>query len=210
MLPTPPQKNEQPVIVVGKSGRRAFTREAFQQKSGLIYTPHLQFASEKLHQEIKQRSKAAVALQKVSIRPALLGKKYREKIEEGAVNGVYIKWIEQDVGLGLFADRDFSSEEYVGEYTGIVRKCWMFFSGCNDYCFRYPLYRIGPRIYTVDATQYCNETSFMNHSDTPNCEAVVVWYQDLFHICIRTLRTIAKDEELTFDYGIKKYERRTV
>lgn len=207
MQQTKKRTNERTVAVVGAEGMQQYTVAEFEQRTALTYLAHLRFATEKLRGEVMRRCGAAVALGKVSVRAGLLGKHYREEIESGYVNDVYIKWIGEKVGLGLFAGRHIGEGEFIGEYTGIVRRCWLYFSDSNDYCFRYPLYHIGPLVYTIDATKCCNQMSFINHSDKPNCDTVVVLHEGIFHICVRAIRAIAKDQEITFDYGAgKRYE----
>jgi hypothetical protein len=199
-------KNERTVTVLTQDGiKHQHSVDAFEQRTSLSYLSHLEFATEKLREEVRRRCTAAVALGKVSIRAGLLGKHYREEIESGYVNDVYIKWTGEKAGLGLFAGRHIGEGEFIGEYTGIVRKCWLYFSDSNDYCFRYPLYHIGPLVYVIDATRCCNQTSFINHSETPNCDTVVVLHEEVFHICVRAIRAIAKDQEITFDYGAKRH-----
>jgi SET domain-containing protein len=52
----------------------------------------------------------------------------------------------------------------------------------------------------IDAAVKGNDARYINHSCDPNCEAVI----DGRHIWIEALRTIAREEELVYDY---QYER---
>ena len=67
--------------------------------------------------------------------------------------------------------------------------------------------------YIVDANKRGNEARWINHSCEPNCEAVIEEHPNgkrkKDRIYIETTRTIAKGEELTYDYGITLAERHT-
>ncbi len=62
------------------------------------------------------------------------------------------------------------------------------------------------RRYIVDATVGGNAARWINHSCTPNCQAVIVHHADgnprRDRIVIEALRDIAPGEELTYNYGI--------
>ena len=53
----------------------------------------------------------------------------------------------------------------------------------------------------IDASKEGNESRFINHSCTPNCEAVIY---DEEEIWIEAMRTIEPGEELTFNYGFEE------
>lgn len=57
----------------------------------------------------------------------------------------------------------------------------------------------------IDATHGGNSARWINHSCTPNCEAV----DDEDRIYIETLRAIRPGEELSYDYRIELEERHT-
>lgn len=173
----------------------------FYEKTKITFLTSLLFYNEKTFLKVKELIKKKVQQNKISHRAKIVGKKFSEKIEEGYVEDVYIKRINNHKGFGLFAHCDFSQGIFIGEYVGLIRPCTIFFANVNEYCFRYPLYKIGWKIYTIDAEKFCNETSFMNHSDHPNCESIVALHGDLLHVCIFTKEAIKKDEELTYDYG---------
>ena len=52
----------------------------------------------------------------------------------------------------------------------------------------------------IDAAVGGNDARFINHSCEPNCRAVL----DKKHIYIEAIRTIAEDEELTYDYNLTR------
>lgn len=173
----------------------------FEEITNTRYIYHLAFDSRDTYEAIKKHCKEAVDKNERDKRVEWLGLKYRNEVLNGFVNDVYIKWIDNRFGFGLFANKNMEEGEFIGEYVGLVRPVTYLFANVNPYCFRYPLYNIGYRIYTIDAQDMFNETSFINHSNTPNCEAIVTMNNSLLHMCLVTNRPVEKNEQLTYDYG---------
>ena len=86
-------------------------------------------------------------------------------------------------GRGLFARRAIKPDDYIGTYRGKptqtngMHVLWLW----NDERERWE---------GIDGK---NEMRFLNHSNEPNADW---WGDELF-----ALRPIARDEEITFDYG---------
>lgn len=86
-------------------------------------------------------------------------------------------------GKGLFARHDIEYDTYIGTYEGRrtqtdgMHVLWLW----NEDTERW------------EGINGNNEMRFLNHSGDPNCDW---WGNDLYSI-----REIASDEELTFDYG---------
>lgn len=205
-MANPSLKVKHPIkcISIGRDLPNDYGVSDFENLTSISFIPHLLFENKKTYEEVKDLCKKAVDTGKISIRAELLGIAYRHEIRDGFVNEVYIKWINNRIGFGLFANKNFEKGEFIGEYVGLVRRCTYLFANVNPYCFRYPLYRIGFWIYTIDAQDFCNETSFINHSDSPNCDAVVTINNDLLHVCVITNKAIEKGSQLTYEYGNSK------
>lgn len=137
-----------------------------------------------------------------------LGLKYREEIRNGFVAPVTIKWIDDQIGYGVFADYDMPIDTYIGEYTGLVRGLSRIKPDYNAYCFHYPTKFFSWKYRIIDALQEGNELRFLNHSDHPNLKPICLSDRCLLHLTFKTARPIAKDEELTFDYGHDFWKRR--
>ncbi len=176
-------------------------KEEFRKKSGLHYSNQLYFATDKVRAEVKTLTAKVLSKSQIESKAIEAGDKYKQEIERGDIGPVYIRYINNRIGFGLFTSEDLPEGVFIGEYVGNVRRCNYFFADVNEYCFRYPLYQTGFKIYTVDAAEYCNETSFMNHSRKGNCEATIAYCDGLLHITLITSQPIPKDTELTFDYG---------
>lgn len=66
--------------------------------------------------------------------------------------------------------------------------------------------------WVIDANFEGNDARWINHSCTPNCEAVLVENEDdpkRTQVFIEAIRAIQPGEELTYDYGITLAERHT-
>lgn len=173
----------------------------FEELTKIRFLTHLEFESESTYRRVKKLTLKEQQSEKRRAEREEAAERYRSELARGAVGEVYIAWVDNRYGFGLFAKSPLQRGEYIGEYIGIVRKIPPLFSNLNPYCFRYPLY--GGRIchYTVDAEAACNETSFMNHSSNPNCKIETAYSGDLYHLCLRTAKEVQADEQLTFDYG---------
>lgn len=189
------------IVFRGKPDPKVYSVEEFEQAMKVKYLSHLEFVSAAVKEKVKGLCERAHKLGKVSLRAQKVGQMYGREIDGGFVNDVYIKWIDGQIGYGLFAGRKIDKGAFIGEYVGVVRRITRYFSSVNEYCFRYPLYNRGLFVYTIDPHDCCNETSFMNHSDTPNCESVVAFKDGFLHVCIIAVCDIKKDEQLTYDYG---------
>ncbi len=165
------------------------------------YIYHLAFDSKETYQTIKKLCKEAIEKKERDKGAEWLGLRYRKEVLDGYVNDVFIKWIDNRFGFGLFANKRMEVGEFIGEYVGLIRPVTHLFANVNPYCFRYPLYNIGYRVYTIDAQDMFNETSFTNHSNDPNCESVVTMNNSLLHMCLVTKKTVEEGEQLTYDYG---------
>lgn len=97
-----------------------------------------------------------------------------------------------NAGLGLFANRDISKDDFIIEYTG------------EPLTYEEADIRGGRYLFTLNDTTVLDGTGrehtarYINHSCDPNIEAVI---EDEEKIMFYAMRNIGKGEELTFDYG---------
>lgn len=181
---------------------KEYSVQEFENLSGMIYLPALAFKSRKTYDRIKR----LCAKSSVSERAKWLGAVYGKLIDQSFVNNVFIKWTGEEMEYGCYTAKNLKRDEYIGEFTGLVRPCTIFTRDLNDYCFRYPLYRTFFVVYTIDANMQGNEMSFINHSKKPNAEAVAIFHKGLYHIALRALTDISENDQLFFDYGSLKME----
>lgn len=138
----------------------------------------------------------------------LLGRQYENEIKQGYTADVLIRWIDNLLGYGLFADADIEEGAFIGEYTGLVRELNRFKPDPNGYCFHYPTKWFSLHYQTIDAQNEGNVTRYMNHSDLPNVQPYYVLDRNLPHIIFLAKKKIKKREQLTFDYGNDYWMRR--
>ena len=111
-------------------------------------------------------------------------------------------------GRGVFATRGISKGERLIEYTG-ERITW------QEAERRYPvdpvpyhtfLFEVGNGDMCIDAAHRGSTAKWINHSCTPNCDAVEDEDERVF---IEAARKIRHGEELTYDYNFILVERHT-
>ena len=179
----------------------AYTVQEFERLMGVTYARHLVFRSESIYLLVKELCKNVFDQGEVSKGSEWLGVFFRNQIDTGDVKKVSIRYVDDHIGFGVFLEEKIAKGDMIGEYTGLVRRCLPIFSLPNRYSFRYPLYCLFFGSYTIDAEEFTNEISFINHSKSPNCESVVSINHHLLHVVIRAARDLEQGEELTFDYG---------
>lgn len=180
---------------------RIYTQKRFEELMGIRYLPHLLFADWKVEQSVRKLCARALVKDKIGQLALWLGQFHGKEIENAAIPAITISWISERMGYGIFADRDFKKWEYIGEYTGILKRRPLIFPNLNDYCFMYPREWIATKLFTVDSEKCGNYTRYINHSDDPNCESVGVFQGGIFHLIFRTIKEVPMGTELTYDYG---------
>ncbi len=168
-----------------------------EEKLRFKFLPAIAFESPEDKEDIKTRGLNA----QVSIEAEELGKRYAPQILAAYIPAVSVRFIDENVGYGLFAEEPISAGSYVGEYTGIVRRNdRRHFEPLNNYCYEYPVPDSIGRSHVIDATAG-NLTRFINHSYTPNLQSTHVFLDGFYHLIFLALHPIQKDTQLTFNYG---------
>lgn len=173
----------------------------FEEVFGVRYFPHLEYADWTVERIIRKLCGKAEKAGKIGELALWLGKLHGKAIDEAKVPDITIRWIGENIGYGLFTNKPLSQWEFIGEYTGILRRRRLIFPDINDYCFMYPKEWISLKAFTIDSVATGNFTRFINHSDTPNLESVSVYHGGIFHIIFRAIKEIPAGTQLTYDYG---------
>lgn len=194
------KKGESEVVEMGISEYESF----FQTKyvASVISSSH-----QELYKLIKKCPKIVKTGDTGSAMRALF-EENREKIKSGYVADSTIKWIDEGMGYGLFANVPIKKGEMVGEYTGLLIVRHMLTKYSGDYFMRYPHFSFGLMHYTLDADRFGNEMRFANHNYTPNMQPTVALEKGLSHSVLIALRDIEPGEQLTYDYGEDYWSRR--
>lgn len=151
--------------------------------------------------EIYQRGLEAFGRGEIPKKALIMGKKYRKQIESPQDPDIEIRFINEEVGHGVFAKSLIKKGSYIGEYTGIIREnSKVYFAPLNNYCYEYPIKdRLG-RSYVIDATTG-NFTRFINHSYRPNLKPHYAFIDGYYHCFFLAMRDIQDGEQLCYDYG---------
>lgn len=125
---------------------------------------------------------------------------YSRDIEKAGWPPISIRWIDETIGFGVFAEEDLSAKMFLGEYTGMIcQRTWRF--KFNLYCMAFLREVSGFRKFLINGEESGNFTRFFNHSYQPNLLLQTVYTETMPHMIFTALRSIRKGEQLTFDYG---------
>lgn len=114
---------------------------------------------------------------------------------------MYLKWISDVVGYGIFAGDDIKKGDLIGEYSGVLREVKKAPDNL-DYAWYYSLDGVDGKKLVVDGKYQGNELRFINHADDPNTIRIDVLGRDgIFHVVYVASKDITKDEQLTVSYG---------
>lgn len=127
--------------------------------------------------------------------------KYARAVQNKHYAPMYLEWISDVIGYGVFAAHDIKQGDFIGEYSGVLRSVKD--SGDNlDYAWYYTIDGLDGKKLVVDGKSQGNELRFINHAKDPNTIRIDVLGKDgIFHVCYIASQDIAKDEQLTVSYG---------
>jgi SET domain-containing protein len=206
-------KRQNDVRIIKFAGQREkeikeYTVEGFERTVGLIFLHGLEFENEKTLRQISKQCSHASKNGYIDADRKWLGALYVDQIRSHNIADVSIRWIDETLGYGLFAEEEIKVREYIGEYTGVIHKRYPFSVKKNDYRFVYPtsFFYIGKHV--IDAREKGNEIRYANHSDDPNSEAISVFCDGLFHIILRALKDIPANTQITYNYSERYWKSR--
>jgi len=193
------EKNEKTSILSPKELEKAF---------GIVYLPHLEFP--RLTDFFAVSKKIAKFHKKgfLDQKQLWLGAYFQKEIQTPTIPQVRLRWINENMGWGLFAEQEMKPMDYIGEYAGIVRRKKRS-DAKNAYCFQYAFINGESTHYTIDAQDHGGIVRFINHSASPNLMTALATFQNLSHIVIFVSRSVKKGEQLCYDYGSDYWRKRT-
>jgi len=177
------------------------------QKLNRRYTPLSYFASHKEEEEFqkywKRYSKKMIENQETSVVKEM--KRLFSEIEKSGnddryVDNLTIKKVSEAKGFGVFAKHKIPKNTIITHYAGVIKKDVGSWGKNNRYVFGFT----GTKKledWVIDAEKICNLASFMNHSYSPNVEAVEYYAVDGPKVVFKTIADIQANEELVYDYG---------
>ena len=136
-----------------------------------------------------------------------LAGEYAESVVNCRVVSSSVRYLDDSMGRGLFAEERCREGDFIGEYTGLIQKA----SRCRpvkdqlggyatDYSWTYPEKKRF-RSLEVNGRLNGNETRFINHSFTPNCRMEHTLIEGRWVLFLVAAREILPDEQFTVDYG---------
>jgi len=167
----------------------------------LEYLPHPVYESEKVFDSILQKIKRAKTEDQIPPEKIWMGVYFDKEVQTGIHPKVSIRWIDQEIGFGVFAAQRIPPCAFVGEYTGVVQERRKKHLNDNYYCVRYTVWEMGRKKFVLDAEKRGNFTRFINHSDKPNIGLQSIYWRGLPRMIFLSLREIPLGAQLTFDYG---------
>jgi SET domain-containing protein len=184
----------------GEREIRVHSLEEFQFATGKRYLHALEFESEKIRKRVKKQCSEALENGYVGEESKWLGVLHSGQLTNHYVADVSIRWIDETIGYGLFAEKELHPGDFIGEYTGLVRRRNLISKNFNEYCFAYPGSIFNFRKHMIDAQDQGNELRYANHGETPNAESMGVIFENIFHIVFRAIKDIPLSAEITYNY----------
>ncbi len=167
----------------------------------------LEFATPSDQKKISKKIKKLHQNGELSREQLWLGSYFKKEILYPYIPKLLLRYINRELGWGVFANRDFKKGEFVAEYTGKVRKRKRQ-DAKNAYCFEYPLSSQEFTPFLIDAENEGGIARYINHSNQPNLNSSLATVEFLSHIVLTTNRHISKGEQLCYDYGPDYWAKR--
>lgn len=185
------------------------SKAEFEKQMAIQWLDHLEFQSDKMTRRVFKHSAKAMRKKELSIREKWIGTHFHKEISYSYLPLVSIRWIGDQIGYGVFAEKDIPAGAYIGEYTGLVRKRRRLSDRKNDYCFEYTIGDWVFNPFIIDAKAQGNFTRYINHSDEPNLDPLSVFADGVMHIVFVTKKSIPKGQELSYHYGDTFWKKRS-
>jgi hypothetical protein len=190
----PIQFKSQPNVEIATGGHDETLEE-------LEYLAQPIYESEAVLSHILSRTKKAKSNDEIPPEKIWMGIYFDKEVQSGLHPKVTLRWIDDEIGFGVFASQRVPSCAFVGEYTGVVQERRKKHLKDNYYCVRYTTWEMGREKFVLDAEKKGNFTRFINHSSNPNLGLQSIYWRGLPRMVFISLREILEGEQLTFDYG---------
>lgn len=169
----------------------------------------LEFENENIKGKIRKKIKKLYIKGELTRQQLWFGAFYKKEIESLYLPDVEIRYINDRLGYGVFAARDFNQCEFIAQYSGLVRKSRRS-DRTNAYCFEYTLANGIKTPYTVDAQDQGGIGRLINHSESPNLQSSLATIDFINYIILITTRPVRKGQQFCYDYGPDYWSHREV
>src|SRR3989338_547511 len=143
------------------------------------FLSHPLFTTSALCEIVLSRVAAAKARGLIPAEKIWLGVYFDREIAEGVSPPIAIRWVDDEVGRGVFAEKRIPPRAYVGEYTGVVSEQTPEEVKEKRYCIRYPVWDTPLSPFVIDAEEQGHFTRFLNHSERPNLYLQSVYWRGM-------------------------------
>lgn len=134
-----------------------------------------------------------------------------DKVTKSHIADMYVKYISDEMGYGVFANSDIKQGDLVGEYAGIIDDksnttdtTWAWSYPSKEYKKELEL----PSI-VIDGKMAGNVLRFVNHSDDPNTVVKRIFLQGYFRTLYMATKDIKANEQVTVNYGADYWASRS-
>lgn len=135
-------------------------------------------------------------------------KMYGQAVAQKRRAPIYVAWVSDQVGWGVFAAQDIGDGEFIQEYTGVfaARTPGVPF----DSTYAWQLYQPeNSRLLLIDSKIEGNEMRFVNHSNHPNLMAkIFIGLDKQYHVTYIAKGLIKAGEQLLVSYGAEYWKDR--
>jgi len=173
--------------------------DGLQEKFSYVTRPL--FEKPQILHEIMGHAGKAKDLNKIPHEKIWLGIYFDQEISLGFHPKLSVRYVDDEIGYGVFAEQKIPPCSFVGEYVGIVKPRSVKMLKNKVYCVRYTNWQEGKKQFVIDAESHGNYTRFINHSLDANLALQSVYWRGLPRMVFVSLKEIHEGEQISFDYG---------
>lgn len=164
------------------------------------YLSHPVFENKEAFEKILRQVERAKKEDKIPAEKIWMGIYFDKEVCNGVHPPISIRFVDSEIGYGVFAEKKIPACTFVGEYVGLIQEKKPKQLQKKQYCLRYTIWG-GKKNFTLDAENTGNFTRFINHSEKPNLCLQSIYWRGIPRMIFVTMREVREGAQLTFDYG---------
>ena len=138
-----------------------------------------------------------------------LAQKYADKVRKYHRAPIELRWVNKNVGYGVFAYKPIQKGDFIAEYTGEVDLKANIAD--KDYCWAYPATTDDGKPLSCDSKYKGNEMRYVNHgSSKANVIMKYILVDNVWHVCYVATKNISANTQLLVDYGSNYWKTRSI
>ena len=200
--------DSQKCIYVEQQGtQKLLTICEWEKLSGVLFSMNLEFEKSSLKEKIKNKTEKLLKKGQLTRQQIWFGSYYKKEIEEKILPQVFLRFINPDLGWGVFARKKLPKMTFIAEYTGVLRRRKRR-DRENAYCFEHTFSSGVKTPYTIDAQDQGGIGRFINHGISANIQSSLATIDFISHVVLITNREVEVGEQLVYDYGPDYWAKR--